>query len=53
MREVRDEVVVLMRDEYVRLDYSKAKLISDINIRLEEITQLLQKIKATDEDKIN
>lgn len=50
VREVRDEVVTRMRDEYVRLDYPNAKPISDIHIRLDEITDLIQKIKAPENE---
>jgi len=49
VREVRDEVVARMRDEYVRLDYPNAKPISDIHIRLDEITKILNRIKVPDE----
>lgn len=50
VREVRDEVVARMRDEYVRLDYPNAKPISDIQIRLDEITQLIEKFKRPERD---
>ena len=49
VREVRDEVVARMRDEYVRLDYPNAKPISDIHIRLDEITKKINCIKIPDE----
>lgn len=40
--EVRDEVVTRMHDEYARFDYPYAKPISDIHIRLDEITDFRQ-----------
>ncbi len=44
--QVRDEVVASMRQEYVRLDYPNAKPISDINVRLDELTKILRRLQG-------
>lgn len=48
VREVRDEVVARLRDEYVRLDYPNAKPISDIHSRLNDVTKILKKMKPSE-----